>query len=215
MVFRASQANFSRGILSPELYGRFDVSAYQAGARQLKNVIILKYGGVTKRPGTRLVAEVYDASQPVRLVPFQFSLEQAYALELGQGYMRPAANGGMVVEEELFITNATRSNPVKITAQNHGYAAGDQVYFAGIVGMSELNGRILRVVGSIDDDNFTVDVDGVGFGEFLSASGGIVRADPPDVIVPPVVPPVVPPPDPPVVVGGGRKGIYDHDTDIY
>jgi hypothetical protein len=83
--FRTAQANFCRGELGPQLYGRFDVDAWGTALRRARNVIVLKYGGLSKRPGTQLVAEVLDASQPVRLVPFQFSLDQTYALEMGQG----------------------------------------------------------------------------------------------------------------------------------
>ena len=55
-MFRAGQPNFSRGEIGPELRGRFDVDAYSAGLEAARNVIVLKYGGLTKRPGTRLVA---------------------------------------------------------------------------------------------------------------------------------------------------------------
>ena len=95
MTFRAFQPNFSRGELAPELYGRFDTDAWNAGIKLGKNVIILKYGGLTKRPGTQLVAEVISGTTQ-RLVPFQFSLEQSYALEFGNGYMAPCALGGRV-----------------------------------------------------------------------------------------------------------------------
>ncbi|MEO7468532.1 MAG: hypothetical protein ABIV36_16070, partial [Sphingobium limneticum] len=80
MSYRLAQPSFSKGEIAPDLYGRFDVDAYSQSLRLARNVVILKYGGVTKRPGTRLVAEVYDASAPVRLVPFTFSIEQTYAL---------------------------------------------------------------------------------------------------------------------------------------
>jgi len=95
--FRAAQANFSRGELGPQLYGRFDVDAYTSALKQARNVLILKYGGVAKRPGTEFVAEVVGAG-PYRLIPFQFSLTQAYALEFGDGYMSPLANGGRVLD---------------------------------------------------------------------------------------------------------------------
>ena len=210
MAFRSAQANFSKGEVSPEIYGRFDVAAYNAGVKRARNVIVMKYGGLTKRPGTRLVAEVYNAADPVRLIPFQFSLDQAYALELGQGYMRPAADGGMVLEEELLIMGATNANPIQITAANHAYEAGDQVFLSGVGGMIELNGKIVRVLASIDDDNFTIDLNGTGFGVFTLATGGITRADPPDVIVPPTVPPIVAPPPPPTTgSGGGYERRYD------
>lgn len=98
MSFRTAQPNFSRGELAPALYGRFDVDAYGAGVKQARNVFVLKYGGLTKRPGTLLVAEVIDDAYPNRLVPFQFSLTQAYALEFGHLYMSPCADGGRVLD---------------------------------------------------------------------------------------------------------------------
>jgi hypothetical protein len=199
MAYRTGSFNFSKGELGPELLGRVDVAAYNSGLERARNVVIRKYGGITKRPGTRFVAEVYDATKPVRLVPFQFSIEQAYALEMGQGYMRPAALGGMVLHEELFVTAITKANPAKITAAYHGYSAGDQVFLTGITGMEEINRRILTVVASIDANNFTVNIDSTGFGAYTGNSGGVVRGAPVTDPVPPVVPPVVAPPaEPPV-----------------
>ncbi len=204
MAYRHAQPNMSKGILSDELLGRFDVAAYNAGLKRALNVIILKYGGITKRPGTRLVAEVYDSSEPVRLIPFQFSLDQAYALEMGQGYMRPAALGGIVLHEELAVTGITKANPAQITAAFHGYSAGDQVILYGQAGMTEINGRILTVVASTGTNTFTVDLDTSGFGTWTANTGGITRGAPPDPDpTPPPVPAPTPSPTPPPVGGGG------------
>lgn len=98
MTVRIPQVNFSKGELAPELYGRFDVDTWQSALRQARNVIVMKYGGVTKRPGTRLVGNVINASVPTRLIPFQFSLTQTYILEMGQGYMVPSALGGRILK---------------------------------------------------------------------------------------------------------------------
>lgn len=206
MAFRVPQVNFSKGELADELLGRFDVSAYQAGLRKARNVTILKYGGVSKRPGTHFVAETFDATKPVRLIPFQFSLDQAYALEMGQGYMRPAALGGIVIEDELIVTAITNSNPAQVTAAFHDYSPGDQIYLTGIEGMIELNGRTFTVLAAIDDDNFTIDVDATSYAAFTGATGGITRTEAPTPPVTPVVPPVVPPPPQPPVYGGGWGG---------
>src|SRR3569623_909147 len=237
MALRTAQPNFSKGVISDELVARSDVAAYASGRKRAENVIILKYGGVTKRPGTRLVAEVYKKSidadftgviagdtltvsdcvgamavgqaitngdgdtvatvtafgsgtggngtylvtpsqtlasaslrasvgAPVRLIPFQFSIEQTYALEIGQGYMRPAANGGLVIEDRLTITDLTPGATTTVEAAFHDYEIGDQVYFAGVEGTTELNGRIGRVIAAPDDDHFTVDIDSTGFSAF-------------------------------------------------
>lgn len=207
MDYRLAQPSFSKGEIAPDLYGRFDVDAYSQSLRLARNVVILKYGGVTKRPGTRLVAEVYDASQPVRLVPFKFSIEQAYALELGQGYMRVAAAGGLVLNEELAITGITNEAQARITAAFHGYSVGQAVFLTGIDGAlgDELNFRFFTVLAVIDDNNFRISMSTVGMAAFTSATGGITRVVEPDPgPVDPVVPDPVEPPPPPSTGGGSR-----------
>ncbi|GFM29271.1 hypothetical protein [Novosphingobium sp. PY1] len=204
--FRAAQPNFSKGELAPHLHGRFDVDAYQSAVRRARNVMVLKYGGMTKRPGTHLVAEVLDYSAPNRLLPFQFSLTQTYALEMGQGYMSPCANGGRLIEDELAITAITNAANAQITAAYHGYSAGNRVFLTGIAGeIGELlNGRVWTVASSIDGNNFTIDADTTGLDAFTSATGGITRTSAPDPDpVAPTVPDPVPDPDPPVIIPGG------------
>ena len=207
--FRSAQPNFSKGVLAPHLHGRFDVDAYQSAVRVGKNVVVLKYGGLTKRPGTHLVAEVLDYSAPNRLLPFQFSLTQTYALEMGQGYMSPCAMGGRLIETELKITGITNAANARITAAYHGYSPGNRVYLTGIekpLG-DFLNGRVWTVLAAVDANSFTIDADTSTEAAFTSAAGGEVRtgAPAPDP-TPPVVPDPVPTPDPPVVApGGGSK----------
>jgi hypothetical protein len=208
MSVRVPQINFSRGELGPQLYGRFDVDAYQSALRQARNVIVLKYGGITKRPGTRLVAEVLDSSKPGRLVPFQFSLTQTYALEMGQGYMAPCANGGRILEEELAITGISNAAQAVVTVAYHGLSVGDWWYFDGVKdGLGAfLNGRSFKVVSVVDDNHFAVAVDTSGAPAFTGCDGGITRSAPPTIPTPPVVPPVVTPPTPPITGGGGGGG---------
>ncbi|QGP80003.1 hypothetical protein [Sphingobium sp. CAP-1] len=201
------QVNFSKGVLSKDLHGRVDIASYQAGMKSGVNVVLTKRGGFQNRMGTRFV---YRLPGPGRLFPFAYSLDQPYALVFTQGAMRPMAFGGMVLEEELQIENITNENPATVTIAYHGYAVGDQFLPRGVVGMSEINERVLTILSVIDDNNFTVDVDASAFGAFTSATGGITRfaaapPPPPD----PVVPPVVEPPPPPVTGGGGRRGRYE------
>jgi hypothetical protein len=199
MAFRTGLLNFSKGELAPELIARADVSAYSAGVRRGRNVRVMKYGGLEKRMGTRFVYEVDDDTHPSRVIPFQFSDEQTYALLLGQGYMRPAALGGMVLEQEIIVTAITNEINAKVTAPNHGYLAGDTIFFQGIEGMTELNFGSWKVMTVIDDDNFLLLQGTVTFGVFTGCTGGITPPSPPSNPVPPAVPPVVPPPDPPPV----------------
>lgn len=205
MGYRLAQPNFAKGEIAPDLYGRFDVDAYSTAARKARNVFVLKYGGLMKRPGTRFVAEVLDPTRPVRLIPFQFSIEQAYALEMGHGYMRVAAAGGMVLNEELAITGISNETQAKVTAAYHGYSVGNIVFMSGIDGDlgDELNYRFFRVEAVVDAHNFRIGVDTSGMAAFSGASGGITRTgapapDPAD----PVIPDPVDPPAPPSTGGG-------------
>lgn len=210
MAARKPQVNYSKGELGPELYGRFDVDAWQAAVKQARNVVILKYGGLTKRPGTRLVGEVLNDSSDNALIPFEFSLEQTYVLEMGQGYLAPVAMGGRVLEEELEITAISAAANAQITAVFHAYLVGEQVHLTGIEGeMGDLlNGRFWTVESVVDADNFTINADTTGL-TFTSATGGTTRtAAPPPPPAPPPVPPPPPPSEPPPTSPGGG-GAYD------
>jgi len=82
------QTNFTAGELSPRLEGRVDISKYANGVQTLKNMLIYPHGGVTRRGGTKYIASNKTGSQKVRLIPFQFSVEQAYVIEFGNLYCR-------------------------------------------------------------------------------------------------------------------------------
>lgn len=212
MAYRAALLNFSKGVVSPELEARFDLSAYQVGLRRGVNIKIRRTGGVAKRMGTRFVSECL--SETARLFPFQFSDEQGYALEFGQAYMRPLALGGAVLEEGLKITAITKAANAKITAAFHGYSVGDQVYLKSsdplTFGMHQILDRWLTVMTVPDADNFTVDIDSTNFTAFGSDTGTVRTAAP----APPPADPVVPPPEtepPPPDVGSGSGGGYVDD----
>lgn len=88
--------NFTAGELSPRLAGRVDQSKYYNGCKTLQNMLIYPHGGAVRRPGTYFVAEAKDSSKKVRLIPFEFSTEQAYILEFGHQYMRVYKDNGQV-----------------------------------------------------------------------------------------------------------------------
>lgn len=209
MAYRHASSNFTKGEISPELEARFDTEAYQAALRTAYNVKVRRVGGVSKRMGTRFVAECLS-STAARLLAFQFSDDQAYALEMGQAYMRPAALGGVVLEDGLLVTAITNAANAQITAALHGYSIGDQVYLSSITGMVEINDRFLTVVSVPGANNFTVDFDSTAAGTFTGSGGGIIRVAPaPPPPPPPPVPSVLPDPTPPDL-GSSSAGGYDH-----
>lgn len=82
------QSNFNGGEFSPLSYGRVDIERYTTGLALCQNYIPTIQGGLTRRPGTYFVAEVGDSASAARLIPFEFSVEQAYMLEFGPQTIR-------------------------------------------------------------------------------------------------------------------------------
>tara|TARA_B100000686_G_scaffold27460_1_gene27046 strand:- start:24859 stop:27375 length:2517 start_codon:yes stop_codon:yes gene_type:complete len=77
---RQHKTSFASGELDPLMTMRSDTTAYDNGAKQLKNVNIFPQGGVYRRPGTkRLVALNGDA----RLVAFDFDDNEQYIVAFG------------------------------------------------------------------------------------------------------------------------------------
>jgi hypothetical protein len=205
---RIPQVNFSKGELAPELYGRFDVDAWQSALRQARNVIVMKYGGVTKRPGTRLVGNVVNASTPTRLIPFQFSMTQTYVLEMGQGYMVPSALGGRVLQGEQPITAISNATNARLTIPFNGFAIGDLMYIDGVAGGmgSVLNYRTWTVVTVIDANTLTINADTSACPAFSGCTGGTANVSPPIIVPPPTVPPPAGTSAAPIVSYGGGLG---------
>ncbi|OKH89129.1 hypothetical protein [Thalassospira sp. TSL5-1] len=90
------KTTFSAGELAPELWGRGDIAAYRNGAAKLRNVFVQPSGGVCRRPGVRLIDEV---SGPVRLVPFEYNVDQPFLLVFW--HLRATVYAGDVVVQEL------------------------------------------------------------------------------------------------------------------
>lgn len=91
------QPSFAGGEIAPNVYGRVDLAKYAVALRRCRNFIVRQYGGIENRPGTRFIAEAKYPDRKCRLIPFQFSTVQTYALEFGHGYMRVFKDGGQVL----------------------------------------------------------------------------------------------------------------------
>jgi hypothetical protein len=205
--YRAAQANFTKGVISPEAEARFELDVYKAAVRWAVNVKVQRTGGLKKRMGTRFVAEALSSSSS--LIPFQFSDEQAYALEMAQAKMRPFALGGVVLEDGLKVLGITKAANAVVNVNYHGYSVGDPVYFSLQQGMVEINDRFLTVTAVPDQHHFAVNFDSTNAGTWVSPDTGINRsgapAAPPS---PPTVPSPATAPTPPPV-GTGSAGSYD------
>jgi hypothetical protein len=101
--------NFRTGAVTPLLGGRPDMDLFLSGCGILKNYLVLPHGGVTRRPGTRFIAEVKNSTKATRIIPFIFNEEQAYILEIGDQYIRFFYDQGQLLSgsgSEL-VTNGT------------------------------------------------------------------------------------------------------------
>jgi hypothetical protein len=87
--------NFSAGELSPRLGGRVDVTKYANGLAELENMFTHPHGGASRRTGFRFVGEA--PANEVRLIPFEFSTEQAYVLEFTDRKIRVYKDSGIVL----------------------------------------------------------------------------------------------------------------------
>ena len=141
-----SQKTFSGGEISPTLYARTDLSKYVTGLRTCLNSIVLRYGGVSNRPGTKFICELSDPAVNARLIPFTFNTDQTYMLELGASYMRVIKDGVLLTQAAKTITGVTLANPGVVTTSGaHSHTNGQEVVINNIVGTSELNTRHFKV----------------------------------------------------------------------
>lgn len=88
MPYNHIQPTFAGGEISPSLHSRVDLARYATALKKARNCIIHPQGGCSNRPGSKFIQETKDSSKRSRLIPFEFSSEQAYAIEFGDGYCR-------------------------------------------------------------------------------------------------------------------------------
>ena len=98
MRFVDFQTNFSTGELDPLLRARVDLAQYDNALAKATNVLIQPQGGLRRRPGTKHILELPNtgaesAGNGVRLVPFQFSVDDSYMLCFTHNRMYIIKNG--------------------------------------------------------------------------------------------------------------------------
>lgn len=94
------QQSFSGGEISPSMYGRTDQVKYETGLRTMRNMIAMRQGGATNRPGTQYIDTTLNGGNAVRLLPFIFNETgngQSYVLEFGNLYIAFIQDGGRVL----------------------------------------------------------------------------------------------------------------------
>jgi hypothetical protein len=75
------QTNFSTGELDPLLRARVDLEQYNNALSKATNVVIQPQGGMKRRPGLKNVYELPTSTgSGVRMIPFEFSVDDSYML---------------------------------------------------------------------------------------------------------------------------------------
>lgn len=110
------QTNFSTGELDPLLRARVDIPQYANALAKATNVIVQPQGGVRRRPGTKHIFELPNSSTPsaangVRLISFEFSVDDSYMLCFVAGRM-------YVVKDGALVTNINASGNDYLTVSN-------------------------------------------------------------------------------------------------
>ena len=104
MVAYNIQPVFSRGELSPKLRSRADLEQFKTGLGECLNWMVMRQGGVRRRPGTKFIGEVRNSNKPARVIPFIFKTGQtyqAYVLVLNDSFFRVYALDGRVGSFEV------------------------------------------------------------------------------------------------------------------
>lgn len=120
---RASPAiiAFDAGEFAPQMEGRIDVEKYPRAAHIQQNMIALKQGPSTFRPGHVYVQPVKNSANRSWLRRFEFSQTQAFVLEFGDGYVRFYTMHGTLLSTGNAAYNAGTA-----------YVLGNQVVAGGI-----------------------------------------------------------------------------------
>lgn len=167
--------NFASGELSPKLRGRYDIPLYKNGCERLKNFICQTQGPATYRNGFKFVAQTRHNNEAV-LFKFVYNDANSYVIEFTAGAIRFFVNEGLLLASSTTnISGITNADPGVVTDTGHSFTTGDELSLSGIVGMEELNGRIVRVGATtvntyelLNQDGTNLDTTGFG----IYSSGG-------------------------------------------
>ena len=166
------QNSLNAGELSPRLSARDDFQRYENGVKEMTNFIPLPQGGARTRPGLQYVSRTKDNGQPY-LIGFQFSVTQAYVIEVGDQYMRFFKDGGRIFDLSGTATGMANNGAglIRVTSAAHGLTTNDYVEITGALGTVEANNEWKVTV--IDANNF--DLQGSTFTNAWTSGGAWTR----------------------------------------
>ena len=168
------QYAFVAGEISPQLFGRSDLTKYDLALSKAQNWFVNYEGGLSTRPGTEFCDFVHYEDQPTKFFSFRFSPDPAdvYVLIFGHNYVRFLQDGAYVLLPSAAITDVSALGVV--TSVAHGLLDGQWIRIAGVGGMTQLNNRTFIVDNKTTDTFTLVDpltlaaVDMTGFDAYTS-----------------------------------------------
>lgn len=168
------QTSFNAGEWSSKMSGLIDHNRRKDAVGEMLNMFPLRQGPAMRRSGSVFAKEVRYSNKTTILIPFQYSIEQAYMLEFGDQYIRFYRNNGAILEATKSITSVTNANPAVVTSAAHGYNNGDEVYISSAAGMTELNGRYYTVANKTANTFELSGINSTSYGVY-SGSGLVAR----------------------------------------
>lgn len=137
--------NFNGGEVGAMMSGRTDFDKYASSAFRMRRFIPTAQGPAKRCPGTQYVLQTLYPDKKVWLQRFEFAFDQAYVIEFGDQYCRFYTDRGVVLETGLDVSNITNASPGVLTYVGADPANGDWMYVKDVAGMSEVNGRYVKV----------------------------------------------------------------------
>lgn len=143
---RVYNRSFAGGIVSPDLFGRFDIVKFQTGVKNARNMKVLPTGQLFSRDGLDYIQTTKTGTKKSRLIPFNYNTTQTYILEFGDLYIRFHTGGSTLLSGAAqAITGVTRAATGVLTYLGADPANGTWMYLAGNAGMTQINGRYVIV----------------------------------------------------------------------
>jgi hypothetical protein len=137
--------NFNGGEVGSLMSGRTDFDKYASSTFRMRRFIPTAQGPAKRCPGTKYVLQARYPDKRVWLQRFEFAFDQAYVIEFGDYYCRLYTDRGVVLEDPLDISNISQASPGVLTYVGADPSNGDWMYISEVAGMSQVNGRYVKV----------------------------------------------------------------------
>lgn len=162
------QKSFSSGELAPPCYARCDLLKYATGARTMRNMFVGRHGGAYNRNGSIYRSQASDSTHRIRLISFPLPNSTVFQLEFGNLYVRILKDGVPVQTSVKDISTISKASAAVVTLKEyHSMIIGDQVLFASVGGMTQING-LTGTISAVSPLSITVNIDSTGFSSFTS-----------------------------------------------